>query len=201
VSLFVRRESFKEYLTKFPLTSLIIAINVIYFGLMHLFPGEDQGDTIRKWGAYAYSAIQDGEYYRFVTPIFMQIGVSHFIFNLFSIFMFVAVLEHLIGRGRFILIYMGAGIIGYVTTYLFSSSGLGLGASGAIFGVMGAFLYLVQKKSPLLDSTSRTTVLIFFVMYLISTFTEANVSITGHIGGLIGGYVLANLLLIEKRQA
>jgi rhomboid protease GluP len=201
VSLFVRRESFKEYLTKFPVTSLIIAINVIYFGLMLLFPGANQSDTIWKWGAYAYKSIQDGEYYRFVTPIFMQIGVSHFIFNLFSIFMFVAVLEHLIGRGRFILIYMGAGIVGYITTYFFSQTDLGLGASGAIFGVMGGFLYLVQKKSPLLDNASRSTILVFFAMYLISTFTVANVSITGHIGGLIGGYVLASLLQIEKQRA
>jgi rhomboid protease GluP len=198
LSLFVRRESFKQYLTKFPITSLIIAINVIYFGLMHLFPGADQGETIRKWGAYAFSAIQDGEYYRFITPIFMQIGISHFIFNLFSIFLFVSVLEHLIGRGRFILIYMGAGIAGYITTYLFSSSGMGLGASGAIFGVLGAFLYLSQKKSILLDDASRKTIIPILVLNLVFTFIDPQISITGHLGGLVGGYVLSMLLRIDS---
>jgi rhomboid protease GluP len=198
VSLFVRRESFKQYLTKFPITSVIIAINVIYFGLMHLFPRGDQGQTMLKWGSYAFSAIQSGEYYRFVTPIFMQIGISHFIFNLFSIFIFVSVLEHLIGRGRFILIYMGAGIAGYVTTYLFSSTELGLGASGAIFGVLGAFLYLSQKKSVLLDDASRKTIIPILVLNLVYTFIDPQISITGHIGGVVSGYVLSMLLRIEN---
>ncbi|MEX2460140.1 MAG: rhomboid family intramembrane serine protease [Paenibacillaceae bacterium] len=201
MSLFVRRESFRQYLSKFPITSLILAINAVYFGLLHLFPGTSQGDTIRKWGAYAYSAIQDGEYYRFVTPIFMQIGISHFIFNVFSIFMFVSVLEHLIGRFRFILIYMGAGIVGYVTTYLFSSSGLGLGASGAIFGVLGAFLYLSQKKSGLLDNDSRKTIIPILILNLLYTFIDPQISITGHLGGLVGGYMLSMLLRIEKHRA
>jgi rhomboid protease GluP len=201
LNLFVRRESFKEYLIKFPLTSLIMAINVIYFGLMHLFPGEYEQDTIWKWGSYAYTSIQEGEYYRFITPIFMQIGVSHFIFNLFSMFIFVAVLEHLIGRSRFIVIYMGAGIIGYLTTFLFSSSELGLGASGAVFGVLGAFLYLSQKKSALLDDASRKTIIPILLINLVYTFIDPEISITGHIGGLIGGYVLSILLQIDKRRA
>jgi rhomboid protease GluP len=201
MNLFIRRESFKEYLTKFPLTSLIMAINVIYFALMHLFPGVYEQDTIEKWGAYAYTLIQKGEYYRLITPIFMQIGVSHFIFNLFSMFIFVAVLEHLIGRSRFIVIYMGAGIIGYLTTYLFSSTELGLGASGAIFGVLGAFLYLSMKKSALLDDASRKTIIPILLINLVYTFIDPEISITGHIGGLIGGYVLASLLRIGKQRA
>jgi membrane associated rhomboid family serine protease len=200
VSLFVRRENFRLYLTKFPITSLIIAINVIYFGLLHLFPGTDEGDTLRKWGAYAYSAIQDGEYYRFITPVFMQIGISHFIFNLFSIFMFVSVLEHLIGRSRFIVIYMGAGIAGYITTYLFSSSGLALGASGAIFGALGAFLYLSQKKSVLLDDASRKTIIPILILNLVYTFIDPQISVTGHIGGLVAGYLLSMLMRIEQTR-
>jgi rhomboid protease GluP len=198
VLLFVRNESFKLYLAKFPLTSLIIAINVIYFGLMRLFPGASQADTIQKWGAYAYSSVQNGEYYRLIAPIFMQIEIQHLLFNLFSIFIFVSVLEHLIGHGRFILVYMGAGIAGYITTYLFSSSGLGLGASGAVFGVLGAFLYLTQKKSVMLDAASRKTIIPILVINLIYTFIDPQISITGHIGGLVGGYILSMLLRIES---
>jgi rhomboid protease GluP len=204
LSLFVRRESFKQYLTKFPITSLIIAINVIYFGLLHLFPSVNDAETIYKWGAYYLPAIENGEYYRLITPIFMQIGISHFIFNLFSIFMFVSVLESLIGRTRFITVYMGAGIAGYVTTYLFSSSDLGLGASGAIFGVLGAFLYLSQKKSGLLDDASRRTIIPILVLNLVYTFIDPQISITGHIGGLIVGYLLSMLMRIDgyrSRQA
>src|SRR4051794_38319241 len=97
MSLFVRRESFKQYVNTFPLTTLILAINVVYFGLMHFFPGIDENDTIFKWGAYEYSAIQDGQYYRLIAPIFMQYTFSHFIFNMFSFYLFVSVLEKLIG--------------------------------------------------------------------------------------------------------
>jgi len=201
VNLFVRRESFKQYLTKFPVTSLIIAINVIYFGLLHLFPGVDEGTTLYNWGAYYLPAIQDGQYYRFITPIFMQIGISHFIFNLFSIFLFVSVLESLISRSRFIAIYMGAGIAGYITTYLFSSTDFGLGASGAIFGVMGAFLFLSQKKSALLDDASRKTIIPILVVNLVYTFIDPQISITGHIGGLIVGYLLAMLMRIDNYRS
>lgn len=196
--LFVRNESFKLYLIKFPITSLIIALNVIYFGLMRLFPGESQAHTIWKWGAYTFTSIQDGEYYRLIAPIFMQIEIQHFLFNLFSIFIFVSVLEHLIGKGKFITIYMGAGIIGYITTYLFSDSLLGLGASGAIFGVQGAFLYLTQKKSVLLDDSSRKTIILILIINLVYTFIDPQISISGHLGGLIGGYVLSMLLRIES---
>lgn len=201
MNLFVRRESFKQYLTKFPITSLIIAINVIYFGLLHLFPGVNDSETIFKWGAYYLPAIQDGQYYRFITPIFMQIGISHFIFNLFSIFLFVSVLESLIGRSRFIVIYLGAGIAGYLTTYLFSSSDLSLGASGAIMGVMGAFLYLSQKKSVLLDDASRKTIIPILVVNLVYTFIDPQISITGHIGGLIVGYLLSLLMRIDSYRS
>lgn len=201
MNLFVRRESFKQYLTKFPITSLIIAINVIYFGLLHLFPGVNDSETIFKWGAYYLPAIQDGQYYRFITPIFMQIGISHFIFNLFSIFLFVSVLESLIGRSRFIVIYLGAGIAGYLTTYLFSSSDLSLGASGAIMGVMGAFLYLSQKKSILLDDASRKTIIPILVVNLVYTFIDPQISITGHIGGLIVGYLLSLLMRIDSYRS
>jgi rhomboid protease GluP len=197
LSLFVRRESFKQYLTKFPITSLIIAINVVYFVLLHLFPAVNDGETIYKWGAYYLPAVQDGEYYRLIAPIFMQIGVSHFIFNVFSIFMFVSVLEHLIGGIRFIVIYMVSGVAGYVTTFLFSTTDLGLGASGAIFGVLGAFLYLSSKKSPLLDDASRKTIIPILILNLIFTFIDPGISITGHIGGLIAGFVLSALLRIE----
>jgi membrane associated rhomboid family serine protease len=149
---------------------------------------------------YAYSAIHEGEYYRLITPIFMQIGISHFIFNLFSIFMFVSVLEQLIGRSRFIVIYMGAGIVGYITTYLFSSSGLGLGASGAIFGALGAFLYLSQKKSDLLDDASRKTIIPILILNLVYTFIDPQISVTGHIGGLVAGYLLSMLMRIEQTR-
>jgi rhomboid protease GluP len=134
---------------------------------------------------------------RGIAPIFMQIGVSHFIFNVFSIFMFVSVLEHLIGGIRFIVIYMVSGVAGYVTTLLFSTTDLGLGASGAIFGVLGAFLYLSFKKSPLLDDASRKTIIPILILNLIFTFIDPGISITGHIGGLVAGLVLSALLRIE----
>jgi rhomboid protease GluP len=200
LSLFVRRESFKQYLTKFPITSLIIAINVIYFILLHLYPGVNEGETIFKWGAYYLPAVQAGEYYRLITPIFMQIGLSHFIFNVFSIFMFVSVLEHLIGRGRFIIIYLVSGIAGYVTTFLFSTNYLSLGASGAIFGVLGAFLYLSRKKSVMLDEASRKTIIPILILNLIFTFIDPGISITGHIGGFVVGYALSALLRIEHSR-
>jgi membrane associated rhomboid family serine protease len=200
MSLFVRRESFKQYLTKFPVTTVIIAINVIYFILLHLFPSVNDGETIYKWGAYYLPAVQEGEYYRLIAPIFMQIGISHFIFNVFSLFMFVSVLEHLIGWGRFIIIYMVSGIAGYVTTYLFSASDLSLGASGAIFGVLGAFLYLSMKKSVMLDEMSRKTIIPILILNLIFTFIDPGISITGHIGGFVVGYALSALLRIERSR-
>ncbi|MDB5052641.1 MAG: peptidase family protein [Bacilli bacterium] len=164
---------------------------------MKLFPGINDGETIFKWGAYYVPAIQEGQYYRFITPIFMQIAIPHLLFNLFAIFLFASVLEDLIGRFKFILLYMIAGIAGYIATYLFSSSDLSLGASGAIFGVLGAFLYL-STRSSLLDPASKRTIVPMLVMNLIITFVEPNISITGHLGGLVGGYALALLFRIDR---
>jgi rhomboid protease GluP len=200
LSLFVRRESFKQYITKFPITTVIIVINVIYFALMHLYPGINQADTLIKWGAYYFPGIQNGEYYRFLTPVFMQIDVSHFLFNMFAIFVFVAAMEPLIGKGKYLFIYLVSGIVGFIATYFFSSADLGLGASGAVFGILGAFLYLIQKKSALLDPASKKTILPILIINVIFTFIEPNISITGHIGGLIAGYLIAWGLRIELKE-
>jgi len=196
--LFIRRERFKEYMAKYPLTSAILAVNIVYFALMRLFPSVNENVTIFYWGAYFKPAIQNGELYRLVTPIFMQFEPAHLIFNLYSIFLFAAVLERLIGRGKFLLLYMIAGIGGFISTYLFSSTQLELGASGAVFGVLGAFLYLMYKKSSLLDKGSKTTIAVLLVMNLLLTFIAPNISITGHLGGLAVGFATAWFMKIEQ---
>lgn len=200
MSIFERSENFTVFLRKYPITSVILLLNIVYFALIRLVTSASENETIFRWGAFYKPAIEDGEYYRFLTSIFMHFEISHLLFNLFSIFLFAAVLEKLIGRFKFMLLYLISGIAGNLLTYAFDSPALSLGASGAIFGVFGAFLYL-SRKSNVLDTNSRRTIISLVVVNLVLTFILPDISITGHLGGFVAGLLLSVGLRINRVHA
>src|SRR5699024_12862191 len=97
-----------------------------------------------------------GEYHRLITPIFLHADLAHVAFNSFATILFAPALELMIGKFKFILFYLATGSIGNVGTYIInpSSEVANLGASGAIYGLIGIFIFMVYLRKRLIDTRS-----------------------------------------------
>jgi len=194
--MFIRTESFKQYLRLYPVVSTLIALNL----LVHVLTWVPiLGGLIFRFGVGANWAIAQGEWWRFFTPMFLHGGIMHLLFNMFSLFLFGPELERLTGKVRFITIYVLSGFVGTLATYLLQPADyLHVGASGAIFGIFGAFaalLYYGRRALPQL----RQIILPIIVISIIMTFLTPNVNATAHISGMIAGFLIGLSYFHPKR--
>jgi rhomboid protease GluP len=196
--MFVRTEDFRSFLRYYPVVSFIIFFQMIIF-IWTAFSFLPFSSFLLSKGIGSNLWIAYGEYWRLVTPIFFHGGFGHVFFNSFSLVLFGPALEQILGKTKFVIAYLGAGIIANVAIYLLEGPGYThLGASGAIFGLFGIYVYMVYLRKDLIDSTNSQIVLTILVIGLIMTFVSPNVSVLGHIFGLIGGLILAPPLLSKR---
>jgi membrane associated rhomboid family serine protease len=157
------------------------------------------GSTLLTEGALSRAAIADGEYWRLITAGFLHAGFFHLLFNMFSLYILGTILEPAIGRVRFALIYFVSLLAGSFGALLIESNrtALTVGASGAIFGLMSAAVIVMRNRG---ISPMESGLGLWIGLNLLLTFTIPNISIGGHVGGLIGG-ALAALVLFDLRDA
>jgi membrane associated rhomboid family serine protease len=157
------------------------------------------GSTLLTEGALSRAAIADGEYWRLITAGFLHAGFFHLLFNMFSLYILGTMLEPAIGRVRFALIYFVSLLAGSFGALLIESNptALTVGASGAIFGLMSAAVIVMRNRG---ISPMESGLGLWIGLNLLLTFTIPNISIGGHIGGLIGG-ALAALVLFDLQDA
>lgn len=181
------------------LTYVLIGVNVLV-ALGSLLGGASAtgggglgGSTLLTEGAVSRFAIEDGEYWRLVTAGFLHAGFFHVMFNMLSLYILGSMLEPAIGRVRFALIYFVSLLSGSFGALVAQPEGLTVGASGAIFGLMSAAAVVARNRGfGLMESGLG----IWIGLNLLITFTVPNISVGGHIGGLVGGAITA-LLLVE----
>ena len=179
------------------LTYLLIGINVLVFlgaalgGASATGGGGLGGSQLLTDGALSRAAVADGEYWRIVTAGFLHAGFFHLLFNMLSLWILGSLLEPAVGRMRFALIYFVSLLCGSFGALLLEPDGLTVGASGAIFGLMAAAAVFARNRGL---SLMESGLGIWIVLNLVITFTVPNISIGGHIGGLIGGGLAALVL-------
>jgi membrane associated rhomboid family serine protease len=184
------------------LTYLLIGINVLV-GLGSLLGGASAtggggvgSSTLLTDGALSRTAIEQGDYWRLVTAGFLHAGFFHLLFNMLALYILGTMLEPAIGRLRFGLIYFVSLLCGSLGALIAQPVGLTVGASGAIFGLMAAAAVVARSRGLGLWESGLG---IWIGLNLLITFTIPNISIGGHIGGLVGGG-LAALVLVELPQ-
>jgi membrane associated rhomboid family serine protease len=173
-------------------TRALIAINIaVYLATIASGGGAnaDRG-TIYEHGFLYGPAVAGGDYWRLLTSAFMHYGPIHLGMNMLVLWFVGMPLEERMGRGRFLLLYVVAGLAGSAGALLHSPCALTVGASGAIFGLFGAAVILELQGVSIFGSWLYTVI----VINLVFTFGASGISIGGHIGGLIGG-ALAMLAL------
>jgi membrane associated rhomboid family serine protease len=183
-------------------TYALIAINVIVFIVSTSAGGgltkAGGGEIIRR-GELFGPAVADGhEYWRIVTSGFLHAGILHLGMNMLFLFFLGSLLEPAIGRGRFVAVYLVALLGGSFGALLLSPDVFTVGASGACFGLLGAAIALaLERNIPLWESGLAATL----VVNVAFTFGISNISIGGHLGGVVAGFLAGWLLIrLGERQ-
>lgn len=171
-------------------THILILINAILFIIMIISDSKLSIDTLLTFGAKYNYAIVEGEYYRLFTTMFLHANLMHILFNMVALNAFGKDLEMIFGPKKFILLYLISGLIGSIGSFIFNSS-IGVGASGAIFGLLGAHLYLFTINPKVYKRIYGKDMLVLIGFNLIYGFIAQNIDNSAHLFGLIGGYIVA----------
>lgn len=155
------------------------------------------GEIIARFGM-SPAALSQGEYYRFLSCMFLHGGWLHLISNSIYLYYFGIRTERLLGTARFLLLYLCSGICGSLCSLSLGASGLSIGASGAIYGLLGAMLLLTKKRGAIYTGMSYTTMLLLAISAICLGFFEPNVDNFAHIGGFLGGILIFGLFLRQK---
>ncbi|MUK89721.1 rhomboid family intramembrane serine protease [Ornithinibacillus sp. L9] len=198
--MFIRTErSLKEFMQFYPIVSTLVIIHLALWILIH-FLQLPFGIQLYQWGAGNNFFITMGEYWRLITPIFLHVDLMHTLFNSFALVLFGPALEQMLGKFKFIFAYLGAGIIGNLGSYLFGPEFYThVGASGAIYGIFGIYIFMVAFRKHLIDTGNSQIITTIFIIGLVMTFIQPNINIYGHIFGFIGGFILASVVLINAK--
>ncbi|MCM2988873.1 rhomboid family intramembrane serine protease [Bacillus safensis] len=179
-------------------TYLLIAVQVVMFLLLELSGGSTNTATLTAFGAKNNVLILEGEWWRLMTPMFLHIGLTHLLFNTFALWSVGAAVERIYGSGRFLLIYLISGIFGSIASFVFNTA-IAAGASGAIFGCLGALLYLAISNRKLFFRTMGTNIIVIILINLGIGFTVSGIDNAGHLGGLVGGFFTALAVRLPKQ--
>lgn len=181
------------------LTQIFLVIQSIVFFAMEVLPGNSVAFGLGMSGQHiAYLH----EWWRLITPIFIHFGMMHFVLNSVVLYFMGSQIETVYGHWRFFLIYLLSGIMGNVTSFAFNEMNvLSGGASTSLFGLFGALFVLgIHYKNDNVVKQLVRRYMIFIVFSFIFGISDTSVDIWGHVGGLIGGFLIGNLLGLPNRS-
>lgn len=197
--LFLRYESFRQYIRLYPVTTLILLVQAALFALMTVEGSSTDRETLIRFGAIYHVPPYSGEYWRYFASIFLHIGFDHLLFNSFSLFVFAPPLERLLGHFRYAVFYVGSGLAGNLFSELLTrTEHIAAGASGAIYGVFAAYLYISLFYKQIMDQQSASTIKTVLIIGFIYSLLIPQVNLLGHAGGFLGGFFLFRQMI--KRQ-
>lgn len=178
---------------KIVITKALIMINIVMFILTMFVPGLQQLLILNP------DAVKMGEFWRLLTAGFLHADLLHLLVNMYSLNIIGTQIETFVGKKKYLVIYLGSIITGTLLSSVVTNS-LSLGASGAIFGLLGALAYFGYHYRLYFGGVLRTQVLPVIMLNLFIGFMIPFIDNAGHIGGLLGGASLAMALGIGKKE-
>lgn len=194
------KEAEKIFGPKKPIvTYTLIFINILIFLAMYLFGnGSEDSITLLTFGAnYRPLILEFNQYYRLIASSFLHIGILHLLFNMYALYIIGVQIENFYGKVKYLIIYLGSAIIGSLLSICFHD-GISAGASGAIFGLLGAILYFGYHYRLYLGNVLQSQIIPIIVLNLFLGFITPGIDNACHIGGLISGIFLAMACGINK---
>ncbi len=186
-------------------TIVLIAANVIIFFVFSLIGRTEDVQFMLNHGAmYVPYVVEYGQYYRLFTAMFLHYGFSHLMGNMIMLGIVGWNLEKEIGSLRFVVIYLGSGLVGNIASAIWEihlgEYAVSAGASGAVFGIMGAMLYVAIRNRGQVGSISGWGILGMIILMLFYGFVGVGVNNMAHIAGIIAGILLAVLLVWYRKD-
>lgn len=183
---------------------IFVYLGMCYFQYIYLpkegIPSQNgQNVTLLTFGAEWGPLVHQGQWWRLITAMFVHIGFAHLFLNLLTLYFIGPELEFYLGKIRYLLLYLLCGIGGNVVSLFFDGNAISAGCSTALFGLFG--YYIVQAKrssSPWMRELGRQY-FVFIAMNIIFNLFDSNVSLSGHLGGLLSGVLLGFILSPKKK--
>ena len=180
--------SFKKPIVTY---SLIFICILVFILMSALGNGSTDNYTLLVFGANVDTLTKNGDYYRLFTSMFLHIGILHLLCNMYSLYIIGKEVENVFGKVKYLIIYLLSGIAGSILSLAFNHNTICAGASGAIFGLLGALLYFGYYYRTYLGATLTRSIIPVIVLNLIIGFTSSGIDNAAHIGGLVGGILIA----------
>lgn len=186
---------------KIVVTNILIAINVIVFLVVFaLSGGVLSGGALLKYGALNSYLVTSGDWYRLITSAFLHGGLLHLLFNMYSLYIIGTQIENFTGKGKYLLIYFVSALSASLMSCVITPNSISVGASGAIFGLLGALVYFGTQYRIYLSSVIKNQIIPLIVINLLLGFMVSGIDNAAHIGGLIGGVLIAMALGVQKKE-
>ena len=169
-------------------TYIIIVLNLMVFlyGMLH------SNDELIDIFGNNYVLVQAGQFYRLLTCMFIHGGIMHLLLNMYALYTIGPVVERYYGKSKYIFIYLVSGLLASIFSSVFmSADSVSMGASGAIFGLLGSICYFTYYYRATLQAILRESIMPVIVINLIIGFILPSVDLVNHIGGLLGGILVS----------
>lgn len=189
----------KVFKSKFPLvTYILIALNLIFFFVPYAF-GESQSILLEL--CVHGPSIRYGQYYRLITGAFIHSGLWHLLFNCYTLYVIGSQIESYLGKAKYTVIYFVSILFASLLSITFNGNTASVGASGAIFGLMGALLYFGYHYRVYLGNVMKSQIVPLILLNLLFGFIVTGVDNAAHIGGLIGGALITMALGVKNKSS
>jgi len=191
-----------RFTPKVMLVSLILmALNVLIYGLTAVASGglDIHVLVLIDFGAKVNELIVAGEYYRLLTSAFLHGDFTHILFNMYALFALGRIAEEALGHKKFLLVYMVSALGGGIMSFFFTPQ-VSVGASGAVFGLLGAVLIMAFFGHAKVDKRMFPRISLVLFLNLFSGFSSSSIDNFGHIGGLLAGLFITGVLMLLSKD-
>ncbi len=184
-------------------TIALIVINIAAFILAEIFFGPTgDAEVLRRAGGQVPSLVLGGEYWRLITAMFLHSGIRHLLNNMLLLYVLGEVLERLLGHVKFAILYILGGLAGNLVELAFmlgrGEDIVSVGASGAVFAVMGGVLLVLLRHRGRIRGLSLRQLLVMLAFSVYFGFASEGIANEAHLGGLAAGFLLALLLYVKE---
>lgn len=182
-----------------PITYTLILINIVIWLCMILYLNLFSDVKLLEVGGLVHFNVVHGEWYRLISSMFLHFNFEHILMNMLSLFIFGKIVESIIGSWRMLIIYIISGLYGNFVSLSFNTTTISVGASGAIFGLIGS-IFVIMYLSKNFNKKMIGQLLIALVVLIVFSLFMSNINIMAHLGGFISGVLITLIGYYFKTQ-
>ncbi|MGJ0643678.1 rhomboid family intramembrane serine protease [Staphylococcus epidermidis] len=182
-----------------PITYTLILINIVIWLYMILYLNRFSDVKLLEVGGLVHFNVVHGEWYRLISSMFLHFNFEHILMNMLSLFIFGKIVESIIGSWRMLIIYIISGLYGNFVSLSFNTTTISVGASGAIFGLIGS-IFVIMYLSKNFNKKMIGQLLIALVVLIVFSLFMSNINIMAHLGGFISGVLITLIGYYFKTQ-